>query len=50
MTIYSKWIAKAVQIILEGTADKLTKENVTVYKEGDSLIRIDIKVPEEEQV
>lgn len=30
--------------IKEGVADKLTKDVFTVYKVGDNLIRIDIKI------
>lgn len=30
--------------IKEGVADKLTKDIFTVYKVGDNLIRIDIKI------
>lgn len=37
------WIVKAVETIKSGIADKLTKDNITIYKVGDKLIRIDIK-------
>lgn len=30
--------------VKEGVADKLTKDIFTVYKVGDNLIRIDIKI------
>ena len=36
------WLQRAIQIIKEGLADKLTKDNVTVYKAG-KIIRVDIK-------
>ena len=40
----AEWILKAVEVIKSGIADKLTKDNVTIYSVGDNLIRIDIKV------
>lgn len=36
------WIIEATNIIQEGTANKLVKDNITVYKVGND-IRIDIK-------
>ena len=38
-----EWIAKAVETIKSGLADKLTKDNVTIYR-VKNIIRIDIKV------
>lgn len=38
----SEWIVKATKIIQEGTANKLVKDNITVYKVGND-IRVDIK-------
>nr|DAQ28892.1 MAG TPA: hypothetical protein [Caudoviricetes sp.] len=39
----AEWILKAVEVIKSGIADKLTRDNVTIYSVGDNLIRIDIK-------
>lgn len=39
----TEWILKAVETIKNGIADKLTKDNITIYKVKDNLIRIDIK-------
>ena len=36
------WLSKAVNLIKEGIADKLEKDNIVVYKAG-SVIRVDIK-------
>lgn len=36
------WLQKAINAIKQGLADKLTKDNITVYKAG-KIIRIDIK-------
>lgn len=36
------WLQKAIQTICNGIADKLTKDNVTVYH-VKNIIRIDIK-------
>lgn len=36
------WLQKAIQTIRDGIADKLTKNNVTVYR-VKNIIRIDIK-------
>lgn len=35
------WILKAVDVIKSGIANKLVKDNISVYKVGDN-IRIDI--------
>lgn len=40
----AEWIAKAVEIIKSGVADKLSKDNVTVYNCGEHVIRIDVKI------
>lgn len=37
-----KWLQKAIETIKEGIADKLTKDNITVYR-VKNIIRIDIK-------
>lgn len=37
------WIDAAIGVIKSGAADKLIKDNVTVYRVGDKLIRVDIK-------
>ena len=43
----TEWLAKAVQAIKDGIADKLEKDNIKVYRvpssNGSSIIRIDIK-------
>lgn len=36
------WLQKAIQTIRDGIAEKLTKDNVTVYR-VKNIIRIDIK-------
>lgn len=36
------WLTKAIGAIKSGVADKLTKDNVTVYR-VKNIIRIDIK-------
>lgn len=36
------WLQKAIETIRDGIADKLTKNNVTVYR-VKNIIRIDIK-------
>lgn len=36
------WLQKAIQTIRNGIADKLTKNNVTVYR-VKNIIRVDIK-------
>lgn len=42
------WLIKAVWTVKEGIADKLTKENTTVYR-VKNIIRIDIKEDEEQK-
>ena len=42
MKIDTDWLAEAVTLISKGVADKLTKENITVYR-VKNIIRIDIK-------
>lgn len=37
-----KWLVKAIETIKSGTADKLIKDNVTVYR-VKNIIRVDIK-------
>lgn len=39
----AQWIIKAVELIISGVCDKLTKDNVTVYK-VKNIVRVDIKV------
>ena len=36
------WLANAIKTIKEGIADKLTKDDITIYK-VKNIIRIDIK-------
>lgn len=38
----TEWLAKAIDTIKAGIADKLEKDNVKVYRVGE-IIRIDIK-------
>lgn len=38
----AEWIIKAVDLIKSGVVDKLSKDNVTVYR-VKNIIRIDIK-------
>lgn len=38
----TEWILKAVETIKSGIADKLTKDNITIYS-VKNIIRIDIK-------
>ena len=38
-----KWLEKAIKAIKSGLADKLFKDDITVYKVGSNLIRVDIK-------
>lgn len=38
----TNWLEKAVETIRSGIADKLSKDNVTVYR-VKNIIRIDIK-------
>lgn len=42
-----KWLEKAIKAIKSGLADKLLKDDITVYKVGSNLIRVDIKIKEE---
>lgn len=42
MKIDTNWLTEAVAIISKGTADRLTKGNITVYR-VTGIIRIDIK-------
>jgi hypothetical protein len=37
-----EWLKKAIETIKNGVADKLTKDNITVYRVVN-IIRIDIK-------
>lgn len=37
-----KWLEKAIETINNGIADKLCKDNITVYR-VKNIIRIDIK-------
>ena len=37
------WLEKAIETIKSGIADKLSKDNITVYR-VKNIIRIDIKV------
>ena len=37
-----EWLEKAVETIKNGVADKLTKDNITVYR-VKNVIRIDVK-------
>lgn len=39
----AQWIIKAVELITSGVCDKLTKDNVTVYR-VKNIVRVDIKV------
>ena len=38
----TEWILKAVETIKNGISDKLTKDNITIYR-VKNIIRIDIK-------
>lgn len=42
MDIDTTWLKAAISTIEMGIADKLTKDNITVYKVAN-IIRIDIK-------
>lgn len=37
-----KWLASAIDTIQKGIADKLVKDNITVYR-VKNIIRIDVK-------
>ena len=41
--IDAEWLNKAIATIKAGVADKLTKDNITVYRVVN-IIRIDIKL------
>lgn len=41
-TIDTEWLSKAISTITDGIADKLSKDNILVYRVKD-VIRIDIK-------
>lgn len=36
------WLSKAIECVSDGLADKLTKDNITVYR-VKNIIRIDYK-------
>ena len=40
------WLSKAIETIKSGVADKLCKDNVTVYR-VKNIIRVDIKEDKE---
>lgn len=42
MKVDTNWLTEAVAIIYKGTADRLTKGNITVYR-VKNIIRVDIK-------
>lgn len=37
------WLEKAIETVESGIADKLSKDNITVYK-VKNIIRVDIKI------
>ena len=37
-----EWLSEALYVIRQGIADKLSKDNITVYRVKD-IIRVDIK-------
>lgn len=37
------WLQKAIKAIQEGVADKMSKDNITIYR-VKNIIRIDIKL------
>lgn len=37
------WLEKAIETVKDGIADKLSKDNITVYK-VKNIIRVDIKI------
>lgn len=41
-TLTAEWIIKAIEVIEAGIANRLEKDNVTIYRCG-KIIRIDIK-------
>jgi len=42
MTLDTEWLKKAIEIIEQGIANKVEKDNILVYSCG-KIIRIDIK-------
>ena len=44
-----EWLFGAIEAIKSGLADKLNKENITVYR-VKNVIRVDIKLEEEDEV
>lgn len=42
MKIDTDWLTEAVTLISKGVADKLTRDNITVYR-VKNIIRVDIK-------
>lgn len=42
MKVDTDWLTEAVGLISKGVADKLTKDNITVYR-VKNIIRVDIK-------
>lgn len=38
-----EFITQAISILRSGVCDRIEKGNVTIYKVGDNLIRVDIK-------
>ena len=42
----TKWLEKAIETIKSGIADKLCKDNVTVYR-VKNIIRIDVNIKED---
>ena len=47
MTLDANWINAAISAIQNGLAEKLVKGNVTVYRCGSNIIRIDINTKNE---
>lgn len=39
----SEWIVKAIEIIKNGIAEKLEKDNIKIYR-VKNIIRIDVKI------
>lgn len=39
---FQEWLEEAIQTIKNGITDKLTRDNVTVYR-VNNIIRIDVK-------
>lgn len=42
MKVDTDWLTEAAAIISKGTADRLTKGNITIYR-VKNIIRVDIK-------